>query len=131
MCPREVIDYGACIPKVSPRVMLPSSNDPLFSHSRAVGPLVCSSHLTAPQGISTWISRSSMERRGRHHPSVAQFRETAFYGPNMHHFSHVRLCTLSTVARQAPLSMGFPRQEYWSGFPSPSAGDLPNTGMKG
>ena len=35
-----------------------------------------------------------------------------------------------TVARQAPLSMGFSRQEYWSGFPSPSPGDLPNPGIK-
>ena len=31
-----------------------------------------------------------------------------------------------TVARQAPLSMGFPRQEYWSGLPFPSPGNLPN-----
>ena len=30
------------------------------------------------------------------------------------------------MARQAPLSMGFPRQEYWSGFSFPSPGDLPN-----
>ena len=30
-----------------------------------------------------------------------------------------------TAARQAPLSMGFSRKEYWSGLPSPSAGDLP------
>ena len=35
-----------------------------------------------------------------------------------------------TVARQAPLSMGFPRQEYWSGYPFPSPGDLPNPGLK-
>ena len=35
-----------------------------------------------------------------------------------------------TVAHQAPLSMGFPRQEYWSGFPFPSPEDLPNPGMK-
>ena len=31
-----------------------------------------------------------------------------------------------TVACQAPLSMGFPRQEYWSGLPFSSPGDLPN-----
>ena len=31
-----------------------------------------------------------------------------------------------TVARQASLSMGFPRQEYWSGLPLPSPGDLPD-----
>ena len=35
-----------------------------------------------------------------------------------------------TAACQAPLSMGFPRQEYCSGLPFPSAGDLPNLGME-
>ena len=35
-----------------------------------------------------------------------------------------------TIASQAPLSMGFPRQEYWSGLPFPSSGDLPNQGIK-
>ena len=35
-----------------------------------------------------------------------------------------------TVARQAPPSMGFSRQEYWSGLPFPSPGDLPNPGIK-
>ena len=34
------------------------------------------------------------------------------------------------VAYQAPLSMGFSRQEYWSGLPFPSPGDLPNPGIK-
>ena len=35
-----------------------------------------------------------------------------------------------TVARQAPPSMGFSRQEYWSGLPFPSPGDLPDQGIK-
>ena len=35
-----------------------------------------------------------------------------------------------SVARQTPLSMGFPRQEYWSGLPFPSPGDLPNPGIE-
>ena len=35
-----------------------------------------------------------------------------------------------TVARQAPLSMGFPRQEYWNGLPFRSAGDLANPGIE-
>ena len=35
-----------------------------------------------------------------------------------------------TVAHQAPLSMGFSRQEYWSGLPFPSPGDLPDTGIE-
>ena len=36
----------------------------------------------------------------------------------------------STVACQAPLSMGFSRQEYWSGLPFPSPGGLPNPGIQ-
>ena len=35
-----------------------------------------------------------------------------------------------TVAHQAPLSMGFSRQEYWSGLPFPSSGDLPYPGIE-
>ena len=42
-------------------------------------------------------------------------------------FSRVQLfATLWTVAHQAPLSMGFSRQEYWSGLPCPPPGDLPD-----
>ena len=45
--------------------------------------------------------------------------------------SHVRLCAiLWTVALQAPLSMGFSRQEYWSGLPCPPPGDLPDAGIQ-
>ena len=40
------------------------------------------------------------------------------------------LATLWTVACQAPLSMGFFWQEYWSGLPFPSPGDFPNSGIK-
>ena len=58
-----------------------------------------------------------------------------------HHWSRHYLCVQSlgcvwlfatpwTVARQAPLSMGFSRQEYWSGLPCPSPGDLPDPGME-
>ena len=35
-----------------------------------------------------------------------------------------------TAAHQTPLSMGFSRQEYWSGLPLPTPGDLPNPGIK-
>ena len=46
-------------------------------------------------------------------------------------FSSVQLfATPRTVACQAPLSMGLLRQEYWSGFPCPSPGDLPNPGIE-
>ena len=44
--------------------------------------------------------------------------------------SCVHSCIPWTVAHQAPLSMGFPRQEYWSGLPFPSPGDLPDPRIK-
>ena len=44
--------------------------------------------------------------------------------------SRLTLGTPWTVARQVPLSMGFPRQEYWSGLPFPSPGDLPDPRME-
>ena len=45
--------------------------------------------------------------------------------------SHVSLfLTPWTVTHQVPLSMGFPRQEYWSGLPFPSPEDLPNPGVE-
>ena len=47
---------------------------------------------------------------------------------------HVRLCPIFatpwTTACQAPLSMEFSRQEYWSGLPFPTPGNLPNPGIK-
>ena len=39
------------------------------------------------------------------------------------------LCYLRTVAHQAPLSMGFSKQEYWSEYPFPSPMDLPDPGI--
>ena len=45
--------------------------------------------------------------------------------------SHVPLfVTPLTVARQTPLSMEFSRQEYWSGLPLPTPGDLPDAGIE-
>ena len=54
--------------------------------------------------------------------------------------THVQMCSvlsqvrlfaiLWTVACQAPLSMEFSRQEYWSGLPFPTPGNLPNLGIK-
>ena len=46
-------------------------------------------------------------------------------------FSRVRLfVTLWTIAHQAPLAIGFSRQEYWSGLPCPPLGDLPDPGIE-
>ena len=47
------------------------------------------------------------------------------------HAVHVRFsAALWTVAHQAPLSMGFSRQEHWSGLPRPPPGDLPHPGIE-
>ena len=54
-----------------------------------------------------------------------------YYRVVVYFLSHVGLFgTPWTVAGQAPLSMGFSRQEYWSGLPFPSPGDPPNPGIK-
>ena len=46
-------------------------------------------------------------------------------------FSHVQLFVIPwTVAHQAPLSMGFSRQEYWHGLSFPPPGDLPDAGIE-
>ena len=57
--------------------------------------------------------------------------------PNSHYkvkvklLSRVRLfATLWTIAYQVPPSMGFSRQEYWSGMPFPSPEDLPDPGIE-
>ena len=53
------------------------------------------------------------------------------YACVLSHFSRVQLfATPWTVARQAPLAMGFPRQEYWSGMPCLPPGDLPDPGIE-
>ena len=60
-----------------------------------------------------------------YHSTVKQLR------PYILLLSRVRLsATAWTVARQAPLSMGFSRQECWSGLPLPSLECLPDPGMK-
>ena len=53
------------------------------------------------------------------------------YNAMLSRFSHVQLsATLWTVAHQAPLSMGFSSQEYWSGFPFSPPGDLSDSGIE-
>ena len=52
-------------------------------------------------------------------------------GTCVHLFSHVQLfVTPGTVAHQTPLSIGFSRQDYWSGLPFPFPGDLSNPEIK-
>ena len=60
------------------------------------------------------------------HAWVFFFNSTVVYSLSQ----FLTLLTPWTVAHQAPLFMGFPRQEYWSGLPFPSLGDLPNSGTE-
>ena len=67
-----------------------------------------------------------------HHPSSqSPPKDTPSFHVCAQALSRVRLCaTPWAVARQAPLSVGFPRQENWSGLPFPSLGELPDPGME-
>ena len=62
--------------------------------------------------------------------SGVETRISRFQDCMLNCFGHVRLCGCKTAARQAPLSVGFPRQEYWSGLPFPPPGDLPDQGIE-
>ena len=78
-------------------------------------------------------------KRVKHHLTIKQQLEIHLELPdcylpcilNAQSFSCVQLfATPWTVAHQAPLSMGFSRQEYWSGLPFPPPEDLPDLGIK-
>jgi len=81
-------------------------------------------------------NRPVMEKRGKNFfrtlcKNQGFLSNTPTYACVLSHFSHVWLfATLLTVAHQVPLSMGFSRQEYWSGLPCPPAGDLPDPGTE-
>ena len=63
--------------------------------------------------------------------SSAIFRPSTFIERKVKSLSRVRLfVTPWTVAYQAPPSMGFYMQEYWTGLPFPSPGNLPNPGIE-
>ena len=92
-----------------------------------------------------WLAKPSANKKVWNRPSSRAFMSTVllmswfqasdFQNCEMwcilSHFSHVWLCvTLWTIACQAPLSMRFSRQEYWSELSCPPAGDLPNPGIE-
>ena len=78
--------------------------------------------------LALWALRQNNESRR----ILTSSWQTTMLGPRMlSHLINVRLCvTPWTVACQAPLSMGFPRQEYWSGLPYTPPGDHPYSGIE-
>ena len=78
-------------------------------------------------GDRTWVSCiSCIGRRILYNSATCEA-----HGAEVMSLSRVQLfATAQTVTYQVPLSMGFSRQEYWSGLPFPSPGDLPNPGIE-
>ena len=82
---------------------------------------------------STWMSCLFNIIKGKwtHNLPVKLFPYSRFLMVYAQSLRRIQLfVTPWTVARQAPLSMQFSQQEYWSGWPCPSAGDLPNLGIE-
>ena len=115
--------------------------------------LICTLGCTAlcPTNISTQTSHRNSNLLLSHHVPFPQWpfssyapcnTSTLIWKPSTHLWpfpfflcvwllSHAWLCaTPWTEAHQAPLSMGFFRQEYWSGLPFPPLGDLPDPGIE-
>ena len=73
------------------------------------------------QGLNYPRNYGTCTTPGSHWPNASKF----------YSLSHVWLfATPCTAARQAPMFMGFSRQEYWNGLPCPPPGDLPNPGIE-
>ena len=89
--------------------------------------MLCNTGSPAWRSVMTWVGG----RRGG--GEAQEGGDTRMGACVLSRFSSVRVqlfVTLRTLACQAPLSMGFSRQEHWSGLPCPPPGDLHNLGIK-
>ena len=117
-------EYWSGLPFPSPGDL---PNPEIESSSCTTGRFVTLSHLGSPSNLlfMKWKHMSKDLSENVH----SNFVENSL--KMLSHFSRVWLFgTLWTVAHQAVLFMGFSKQEYWSGLPFPSPGDLPDTGME-
>ena len=72
-----------------------------------------------------------LKKMARDFPGSPMVKNPVSNAGVLSHFSHVQLfATPWTIAHVASLSTGFSRQDYWSGLPCPSPGDLPNPGTE-
>ena len=85
--------------------------------------------LSPPQPWSQRHSLKSWDLQGTT-PAHATGNKPTMYAFMLSCFSCVQLFVTSWTIAQAPLSMGFSRQECWSGLPCPPPGDLPDPGME-
>ena len=116
---------------------------PQFSIIKLVTLLIFQLRFSQAFSYNLILSRSSL-----HHPTDSCLKRDKVMLTNQHNvrrtfsllrkkekklksFSHVRLLAAPwTVARQTPPSIEFSRQDYWSGLPFPSPGDLPDPGIE-
>ena len=92
-------------------------------------PRACTEFLCHSDKLYTSLTSKFTKRKTAQHIGFTHL-EFNGVGGGLVAKSFPTLMTSWTVACQAPLSMGFSRQEYWSGLPFPSPGDLPNPGIK-
>ena len=100
--------------------------EPRQSGSRVLTLTLCKG-MKGPHPVpSTWDRAGSV--KGPFYPGAALPMHASMH---VSHFNHFRLfATLWTVARQVSPSMGFSRQEYWSGLPCPPPGIFPDPGIE-
>ena len=85
--------------------------------------VICFIHSHLAQGFFLYSTKRTVHQKNKHNQE---------FGINIYTV-HVRarlLQSCPTIAHEAPVSMGFSRQEYWSGLPYPPPGDLPNPGIE-
>ena len=80
----------------------------------------------APSIPQSWTEQKDQDHKLRH----CQMQRRLWQKPGSAEEPYFPCLFPRTVAHEAPPSMGFSRQEYWSGLPSPSPGDLPDPGIK-
>ena len=93
----------------------------------------CNAGETGDMGSIPGSQRSPGEGNGNplQHPRLENPMDRGTLLLLLSHFGHIQFfATPWIVAHQAPLSKVFPRQEYWSGLPFPSPGELPDPGIK-
>ena len=90
--------------------------------------------MIAMEAVRRELNLRILKRRCTHNLDVGYMRKKVVFCFFFFEVAHscLPLCdpTDCSLAHQAPLSVGFSRQEYWSGLPFPSPGDLPNPGSE-
>ena len=120
---------------VSPRFLLTVALSP-FSLRNIIIPVLGFQNYMARQraGGTTWQRGTYMGFGLKHSarcPTHSRYSVNDWCACVLSHFSPVRLfAAVWPVALQAPLSIGFSRQGYWSGLPRPPPGDFPDSGIE-